>query len=50
MASDKNKDPTAHDKFIKIAEAYEILSDTDKRNKYNKYFKKRQYKYKYKYK
>ena len=37
---DKNKDPTAHDKFVKIAEAYEVLSDTNKRNKYNKYFKK----------
>jgi molecular chaperone DnaJ len=32
---DKNKDPSATEKFQKITEAYEILSDTEKRKQYD---------------
>merc|ERR1712141_40831 len=32
---DKNNSPDAEDKFRKIAEAYEILSDDDKRRQYD---------------
>ncbi|UKN00208.1 J domain-containing protein [Paracrocinitomix mangrovi] len=32
---DKNSDPTAHDKFIKINEAYEILSNPEKKEVYD---------------
>lgn len=32
---DKNKDPSAYGKFQKIGEAYETLSDKDKRNEYD---------------
>ncbi|KAF9003927.1 DnaJ-domain-containing protein [Cyathus striatus] len=34
---DKNKDPDAEDKFVKIARAYEVLSDTDKRQIYDRH-------------
>ncbi|CAF3725527.1 unnamed protein product [Rotaria magnacalcarata] len=34
---DKNKDPNAEDKFRSIAEAYDILSDTTKRQQYDRY-------------
>ncbi|CAG0883257.1 unnamed protein product [Cyprideis torosa] len=34
---DRNKDPGAEDKFKEIAEAYEVLSDEDKRRKYDKF-------------
>ncbi|XP_018415010.1 PREDICTED: dnaJ homolog subfamily C member 10 [Nanorana parkeri] len=35
---DKNKnDPDAHDKFLKINRAYEVLKDDDLRKKYDKY-------------
>ncbi|XP_077304256.1 dnaJ homolog subfamily C member 10 [Lithobates pipiens] len=35
---DKNKnDPDAHDKFLKINRAYEVLKDEDLRKKYDKY-------------
>ncbi|XP_054719995.1 dnaJ homolog subfamily B member 9-like [Uloborus diversus] len=36
---DKNKDPQAEDKFREIAEAYEVLSDEDKRKQYDKFGK-----------
>ena len=32
---DKNKDPNAHTMFIKISEAYQVLSDTNKRANYD---------------
>ena len=34
---DKNKDPGAEDKFKEISEAYEVLSDKDKRASYDRY-------------
>ena len=34
---DKNKDPEAEERFKDIAEAYEVLSDRDKRDKYNRH-------------
>lgn len=34
---DKNKDPDAEKKFVKIAIAYEVLSDRDKRKQYDLY-------------
>ncbi|KAG6908330.1 hypothetical protein DXG01_005241 [Tephrocybe rancida] len=34
---DKNKDPDAGDKFVEIAHAYEVLSDTTKRPIYDQY-------------
>ncbi|NP_001084933.1 dnaJ homolog subfamily C member 10 precursor [Xenopus laevis] len=34
---DKNKDPDAHNKFLKINRAYEVLKDEDLRKKYDKY-------------
>lgn len=34
---DKNKDNDAHDKFLNIKKAYEILSDPRKKSKYDKY-------------
>lgn len=34
---DKNSSPEAHEKFIEIGEAYEVLSDPDKRAKYDQY-------------
>ena len=35
---DVNKEPNAHEAFIKITEAYEVLSDFDKRNYYDKVY------------
>jgi DnaJ-class molecular chaperone len=35
---DKNKTENAHHMFVKIAEAYEVLSDTVKRNTYDAYY------------
>lgn len=32
---DKNKAPTAHDDFVTLNEAFQILSDEEKRQKYN---------------
>ncbi|KAG7466845.1 hypothetical protein MATL_G00146620 [Megalops atlanticus] len=38
MHPDKNpNDPSAHDKFLKINRAYEVLKDEDLRKKYDKY-------------
>uniref|UniRef100_UPI00358F9C18 dnaJ homolog subfamily C member 10 n=1 Tax=Myxine glutinosa TaxID=7769 RepID=UPI00358F9C18 len=38
MHPDKNQDdPSAHEKFLKISRAYEILKDEDLRKKYDKY-------------
>ncbi|XP_077298577.1 dnaJ homolog subfamily C member 10-like [Arctopsyche grandis] len=38
---DKNKnDPEAHDHFVKLAEAYDVLKDPTKRNQYDMYGKK----------
>lgn len=34
---DKNKDPDAEQIFIEIAKAYEVLSDTDKRRRYDQF-------------
>lgn len=34
---DKNKDPSAEEKFKEIAEAYDVLSDTKKRAVYDQY-------------
>ncbi|XP_066297311.1 dnaJ homolog subfamily C member 16-like [Branchiostoma lanceolatum] len=34
---DKNKDPGAEQKFIEINQAYEVLSDTEKRSNYDNY-------------
>ncbi|KAK7493932.1 hypothetical protein BaRGS_00014814 [Batillaria attramentaria] len=34
---DKNKDPDAEKKFVKIAKAYEVLSDKEKRKQYDMY-------------
>ncbi|MDP9197301.1 MAG: molecular chaperone DnaJ [Thermoproteota archaeon] len=34
---DRNKDPTAEGKFKEISEAYAVLSDEEKRNRYDKY-------------
>ena len=34
---DKNKDPSAADKFKEVAEAFEVLKDKDKRAVYDKY-------------
>ena len=34
---DKNKDPGAEEKFKEISEAYEVLSDTDKRAAFDRY-------------
>ncbi|KAF7424622.1 DnaJ- protein scj1 [Pleurotus ostreatus] len=34
---DKNKDPGAEDKFVEIAHAYEVLSDSEKRQIYDRY-------------
>ncbi|KAJ8021396.1 DnaJ-like subfamily C member 16 [Holothuria leucospilota] len=34
---DKNNDPGAGDRFIEIQQAYEILSDDDKRSQYDRY-------------
>jgi len=36
---DKNKDPDAETKFREIAEAYDVLSDSDKRKKYDQFGK-----------
>jgi DnaJ-class molecular chaperone len=35
---DKNHADNAHHMFVKIAEAYEVLSDSTKRNKYDSYY------------
>ena len=35
---DKNKAENAHHMFVKIAEAYEVLSDIEKRNMYDAYY------------
>lgn len=35
---DKNKSPNAHDKFIQISEAYEILNNIEKRKIYDKIY------------
>lgn len=34
---DKNSSPDAHDKFVEVGEAYEILLNEEKRNNYDKY-------------
>ena len=34
---DKNKDPGAEEKFKEISEAYEVLSDKEKRSVYDKF-------------
>merc|ERR1712130_303512 len=34
---DKNKEPDAEEKFKEIAEAYEVLSDADKRAAFDRY-------------
>ena len=34
---DKNKDPKAEEKFKKVSTAWEILSDTEKKNTYDKF-------------
>lgn len=34
---DKNKDPGAEEKFKEIAEAYDVLADTDKRATFDRY-------------
>merc|ERR1712198_729133 len=34
---DKNKDPGAEEKFKEISEAYEVLSDKEKRSTYDQY-------------
>jgi len=35
---DKNKDPNAHTMFVKISEAYQVLSDKNKRANYDYYY------------
>ena len=35
---DKNKSENAHHRFIKISEAYEVLSDTKKKHRYDGYY------------
>lgn len=32
---DKNDDPSAHEKFVEIKKAYELLSDTERRQAYD---------------
>lgn len=34
---DKNQSPEAHDKFVEIGEAYEVLSNKEKRSNYDQY-------------